>query len=310
MNRPPFDLANSHVATLSPKQLLAGVRELEWCRDELATFDVFSIEDRDDSRITALEKAIDEAILSLFDRESVEYKRFRREGLVDNAYFSLAYPTPIHEVRAGLAAGVEDALERLSEAIAALRDMLIILGVDQGVSRAETLPAPDESLAPAMNIAGPPPHAVIPQGSNEVLLVCGRDDAAASAVSGFLTQVDLNPIPFDGAGPGVLGNFSMQNSAGFAVVIVTPDDVRTLNDPNSSPDFLPCPTQEVVFRLGFLTGILGPERVCTMLVDDAQLDLSEYGIQSMPLDSGDGWMLLLAKTIKSAGLPIDLNKAI
>lgn len=311
MNRPPFDLANSHVASLTPKQLTAGVRELEWCRDELATFDVFSIEDRDDPSITALETAIDEAVLSLFEKESAEFKRFRRDSLVDNAYFSLAYPTPIHEVRAGLAAGVEDALERLSEAISALRDMLIILGADQGMSHSQP-PAQetyfDEPSAPPPPLQAAP--ASIPQGSNEVLLVGGRDDTASSSISGFLTQVDLSPVPFDSSGPGYLSGFSMQNSAGFAIIVVTPDDVRTRNDPNTSPDFQPSPSQEVVFRVGFLTGLLGPDRVCLMVVDDAELDLTEFGIQSIPMDAGEGWMLVLAKTIKSAGLPIDLNKAI
>lgn len=321
MNYVPFDLASSMILSLPVKKLEAGIRELEWCRQELEIFDVFSVEEREDSRVEALEAATDEAISSLFDRESPEYLRFRRESLVDNAYFSLAYPTPIHEIRQGLRAGMNDQLNRLEEAISA---------VTEGLSLLKGEPAqtpPPESFAPESFTPGAPDsfddfdptpafdhtETPAPGYSTDVFVVNSQNSTAKASVIEFLTQVDLTAIPLDNGSDSegsLPPTFDQLRRAGFAVIVMTPDDIRTLNDPQTSPDFKPCASEEVMFELGFFIGALGPERLCVLLVDSVELSLGQFDIRVTPMDAGEGWKLDLAKMLKTAGLPIDLNRAI
>ena len=302
MSRQPFDIASSRIPLLPAKKLQAGVRELEWCREELANFDVMSVQERDDPRIDALEAAIEDAVLSLFEKDSPEYQRFRRDSLVDNACFSLAYPTPIHEVRQGLRAGMDDELIRLDEAISALKEGLSVLGADAAAPAPAPRPAA-APVAPAFNGATAPAAAVA--SGVEVAIVQSRDDDAGAIVTEFLIQLGLSPVISTGA-----EMLDQCRSAGFAVVMASPDDIRTLNDPQTSPDFKPCATQDVVFKLGYLAGTLGPDRICALLLGDVDLPFDQFGIHSTPMDPAEGWKLDVAKMIKSAGVPIDLNRAI
>ena len=307
MSRQPFDIATSRIPLLPAKKLHAGVRELEWCREELANFDVMSVHERGDPRIDALEAAIEEAVLSLFEKDSPEWARFRRDGLVDNACFSLAYPTPIHEVRQGLRAGMDDQLMRLDEAIFALKEGLDVLGEKEAPPMANPWPdaptaAPPLDAAPAVE---PAPAAIEPTGIG-VAVVHSRDDSAGLAVTEFLAQLGLTPMPSTSSAT----TLDQLQGAGFAVILAAPDDIRTLNDPQTSPDFKPSATQEVVFKLGFLVGALGPQRVCALLLDDIQLPIDQFGIRATPMDPAEGWKLDIAKMVKAAGIPIDLNRAI
>lgn len=306
MSRQPFDIATSRIPLLPAKKLQAGVRELEWCREELANFDVMTVHERADPRIDALEAAIEDAMLSLFEKDSPECQRFRRDGLVDNACFSLAYPTPIHEVRQGLRAGMDDQLYRLDEAIVALKEGLAVLGADE-MPRTPT-PGPAPAATPAAPAAPSPMAAsapsVVPGG--EVVVVHSRDDSAGLAVTEFLAQLGLTPM----ASIGGTAALDQLQGTGFAVVLASPDDIRTLNDPQTSPDFKPCATQEVIFKLGFLVGTLGPQRIFVLLLDDVDLPLEHFGIRATQMDHAEGWKLDIAKMIKSAGIAIDLNRAI
>lgn len=311
MTRPPFDIASSRIPHLPPNKLQVGIRELRWCRDELANFDILSVHDRADPRIDALEAAIDDALLALFDRKSPEFQRFRRESLVDNACFSLAYPTPIHEIRQGLRTGLDDELERLDDAIAALESGLMIAGVDPEP------PPPHEPAEPSFTPDTPEvplaPRTTAASGMRTVYVVASRNDAAKTQLVDFLASVDLEPVVLDCGGDAVRSGSPSADEirrAGFAVVLVTPDDIRTLNDPQTAPAFRPCPAQDVVFKLGFFVGAIGPKRVCALLLDEVEFPLDNSDVAAAIMDAAEGWKLVLAKKIKSAGVSIDLNRAI
>ena len=68
--------------------------------------------------------------------------------------------------------------------------------------------------------------------------------------------------------------------------------------------------QNVILELGYFMGKLGRERVCVLHKEEVELPSDIYGILYVSMDSSDGWQLKLAKEMKQAGLPIDLNKLV
>lgn len=311
MKRPPLDIASSRIPTLPPNKIQAGIRELKWCKEELEGLDVFSINNRDDPRISALETAIDEALLPLFDKDSPEFHRFRRSSLVDNACFSLAYPTPIHEIRDGLRSGVNDGIERLDEVVEALREGLEIIGAAKQApkqSRLRSITKFMEKPFAAEPSPAPRPASIASPDKEICVVASGNGKEHRNAVLDFIAQVDLTPVPAASSTGEV--SLSKLRTINFAVVLLTPDDIRTLNDPQSSPDFHPGPAQEILFQLGFVVGAIGPDKVCALLVEESEVFLGQYEFAVTPMDRAEGWKLDLAKKMKSAGVPIDLNRAI
>ena len=61
-------------------------------------------------------------------------------------------------------------------------------------------------------------------------------------------------------------------------------------------------------ELGYFLGKLGRERVCVLYKEEVELPSDIHGILYVPMDSSDGWPQKLAREMKQAGLPIDMNK--
>jgi predicted nucleotide-binding protein len=66
----------------------------------------------------------------------------------------------------------------------------------------------------------------------------------------------------------------------------------------------------VILELGFFLGALGRERVCTLYQEGTEIPSDYQGVLFIPLDAGDGWRFRLAKELKAAGLPVDMNDVI
>ena len=56
----------------------------------------------------------------------------------------------------------------------------------------------------------------------------------------------------------------------------------------------------IVFELGYLVGRLGLKRVCVLYTGGNETFVSDHGIQFLPIDSGNGWQLHLARHLKRA----------
>jgi hypothetical protein len=96
--------------------------------------------------------------------------------------------------------------------------------------------------------------------SKKVFLVHGHDDAAKNEVALFLTNIGLEPIILSmrpNAGRHLLAKFQEESKdVSFAVVLMTPDDER---GPVGGAQKKRA-RQNVVFELGFLSGISEPPR--------------------------------------------------
>ncbi len=66
----------------------------------------------------------------------------------------------------------------------------------------------------------------------------------------------------------------------------------------------------MVFEHGYFVGRLGRNRVCALYKLSVEIPSELGGVVFVPMDDGGGWKLLLAKELKGAGFPIDLNDAL
>ena len=145
---------------------------------------------------------------------------------------------------------------------------------------------------------------------NDVFIVHGHDQAAKHAIAGFVRRLGLNPIILDeqaNRGQTIIEKFEENaDNAGFAIVLLTPDDVGALK--NKQDELKPRARQNVVLELGYFMGKLGRERVCPLFKDEIERPSDIDGLVYVPMDSSNGWQLQLAKEMKQAGLPVDLNR--
>lgn len=112
------------------------------------------------------------------------------------------------------------------------------------------------------------------------------------------------------------GDFASR--AGFAVVLMTPDDMR---HPAGREQEKNCrPRQNVVLEfaggrsgtgeLGYFVGRLGRSRTLVLTKGTVELPSDVLGLVYEPMDRGEGWKIRLARELKASGFEIDLNRAI
>lgn len=152
------------------------------------------------------------------------------------------------------------------------------------------------------------PHAA--DSKKEVFVVHGRDDGAKETVARFLERLGLEAIILHeetNKGRTIIEKFEAHaDRAGYAVVLLTPDDVGALRGAEPTPRA----RQNVIFELGYFFGKLGRENVCALLVDGLERPSDVDGVVYVAMDSGATWRLKLAMELRDA-LPsgtIDLNR--
>ncbi len=95
---------------------------------------------------------------------------------------------------------------------------------------------------------------------------------------------------------------------GFAVVLLTPDDRGFLE---TEPHKVETRSrQNGVFEFGYFVGKLGREYVAALCAPGVARPSDIDGIVYIPYDASGSWRLDLAREIKAAGIPVDLNKAV
>ena len=143
----------------------------------------------------------------------------------------------------------------------------------------------------------------------DIFIVHGHDIAARSTVSDFLRKLDLIPIVLQEQGSGgrtIIENFeAYAENSGFAVILLTPDDVGYPGDEVDKAQ--PRARQNVVLEFGYFLALLGRERVRVLYKPGVEIPSDLMGILYIEMDDNRAWQLKLAKEIKAAGFEIDLN---
>jgi len=161
--------------------------------------------------------------------------------------------------------------------------------------------------------AAAPTALATPSGKGRrVFLVHGHDEAALQSCARFIEKLGL-PLTVlreePNQGRTIIEKFIDYSDVGFAVVLLTGDDRGGAAD-KPYDEQSPRARQNVVFELGFFIGKLGRERVCALYEEGVEVPSDYQGVAFVKLDNRFAWRLELAKELRAAGLPVDLNKAV
>lgn len=145
----------------------------------------------------------------------------------------------------------------------------------------------------------------------DVFIVHGHDDAAKEAVARFIEKLGLHAIILreqPDSSRTIIEKFEHHSNVGFAIVLLTPDDVGAAKD--AADHLMARARQNVIFELGYFIGKLGRSRVCALYKEGVEIPYDYHSVMYLSMDAAESWKLALARIIKNAGIDIDLNKAI
>lgn len=148
--------------------------------------------------------------------------------------------------------------------------------------------------------------------SNSVFVVHGHDEGAKHSVARFLEQLGVKPVILQeqiNRGMTVIEKFEeFAACAGFAVVLMTPDDCGY--PVGKEEEKKNRPRQNVVLELGYFAALLGRHKTFVLTQGNIEMPSDVIGLVYEAMDKGEGWKMRLARELKAAGFEIDLNRAI
>jgi predicted nucleotide-binding protein len=164
-------------------------------------------------------------------------------------------------------------------------------------------------------LALPQPTMPDPACSKKVFLVHGQDEEAKAIVSLFLASCNLEPIVLHdqpNGGLTIIEKFEREADVGFAVILLTPDDVGGPRSGGAltSDDLKLRARQNVILELGYFVGRLSRGRVAALKKGDIELPSDISGVVWTAMDASNAWKMNLARELKAAGYEFDLGKAL
>ncbi len=183
-------------------------------------------------------------------------------------------------------------------------------GIDGQITELESIYERLELIPEAVALEQTKPMRNI-KAKDSVFIVHGHDELTKVNVARFIEKLGLDSIILHeqpNKGQTIIEKFeSNAADVGFAVVLLTPDDLGAPKDKKDEPSHRA--RQNVVMELGYFCGALGRDKVCVLYKEGVEIPSDYLGVVYTPLDDGDGWHLKLAKEMKEAGLNVDLNNA-
>jgi predicted nucleotide-binding protein len=147
----------------------------------------------------------------------------------------------------------------------------------------------------------------------KVFVVHGHDKATKESVARFLERSGLNVVILHerpNKGRTIIEKLLEESDidVGYAVVLLTPDDVGKLASEDGEAS--PRARQNVIFELGLFVAKLGRQRVHALYKEGVEIPTDYQGVLYTPLDDAEAWQVKLAMELKAVGFEIDLNKLI
>jgi len=150
-----------------------------------------------------------------------------------------------------------------------------------------------------------------PELSDRVFVVHGHDDGMKVAVARVLERLGLTPVVLHeqpDKGRTIVEKFADYSDVGFAVVLLSPDDMAYPS--NASPsDVRPRARQNVIFELAYFVGKLGRGNVVALVrKKDGDLEFpTDYsGVLYTPFVE-DSWQFKLVRELKASGYNVSAD---
>ncbi len=203
-------------------------------------------------------------------------------------------PNSPWEVRKWLTEGKDRSLALLRQAVKGLEEHLSIVGEDES-PRAMEEPSDLEQQRPDLK-----PF---------VFIVHGHDGPAKTEVARLIERAGLNAVILHeqpNAGRTIIEKFEDHGgAAGFAVVVLTPDDLG-----GTDKDHLQLRArQNVIGEMFWFAGKLGRARVCALVKGHVEMPSDFAGVGYTDMDDRGAWKSELLKELVAAGYTVDWAKA-
>lgn len=148
----------------------------------------------------------------------------------------------------------------------------------------------------------------VPQ-SKTVFVVHGHETETKESVARILDRIGLEPIILHeqpNAGRTIIEKFEVYSDVGFAVVLLTPDDVGALA--SEAANLKTRARQNVILELGYFLGRLTRSRVCALYKKGVEIPTDYQGVLYIELDPAGAWRTKVAQELVEAGFSIKLEK--
>jgi predicted nucleotide-binding protein len=275
-------------ATLTPDQMQRGIERLRRVIEAIEAFDPRAMREEQPPELAALEERVKEALEKTFGPKTTQYFRF-----VDASDLThmggMLFPgmdvPGLAEYQQNVARKKQSSVALLNEAIRSLEEDL-----------AEAGPASENAPTPTA------PKAL----SRNVFVVHGHDEGARESVARYLEKLGFKAIVLHeqaNQGRTIIEKVEAHSEVGFAVVLLTPDDVGG----KSADTLKPRARQNVILELGYFVGKLGRNRVCALKRGAVEVPSDFDGVVYVSFDDGSDWRQKLAQELQAAGHNIDWN---
>jgi predicted nucleotide-binding protein len=269
---------------MSPTQIQRAITRIKDLIQVIQNFDPQSVQERSDTRLEVLEVSIRSALMDIFGEGTPQYQLYIPAATIDTAGINYAFKIPHAEVLKGLAYGKDRALALLTQAVKSLEGKLAdFYAQSRGGATAQTLNA----------------------ASSVVFIVHGHDERAKAEVALLIQRAGLNPIILHeqpNAGRTIIEKFEdYGGEAGFAVAILTPDDIGGPDRDNLQPRA----RQNVIGELFWFAGKLGRARVCALRKGQIEMPSDFAGLVYTDMDERGAWKAELLRELRAAGYTVD-----
>lgn len=283
MARKPTPVSESRSLTNTEKQ--AAVARLDTRLRELRELDVSQLNSGDDPRVTDLEQRIEATLVNIYGQDSPSYNRLNIASSIDATSYRISWDgaeMQTHEIREGIERGRNRAISALQGEVDALKEDLHF------------------SLTTALNVANIENRKPEPL-SNSIFVVHGRDDAAKTEVARLIERAGLEAIILHeqpNGGRTIIQKFEDHGSAaGFAIVVMTPDDIGGLDRDSLQPRA----RQNVIGEMFWFAGRLGRERVCALKKGAVEVPTDFAGVGYVDMDASGVWKKDVLRELEHAG---------
>lgn len=145
--------------------------------------------------------------------------------------------------------------------------------------------------------------------SKNIFIVHGHETSLRAETESLLKDLGFNPVVLfktPNCGDTIIEKLERESKdVVFAIILYTPCDH---GGAISGKELQPRARQNVVFEHGLMCGILGRNRVVAIRNEEIEIPSDLSGILYIQYDQHGAWKYSVAKEMKAAGLPIDLNK--